>query len=97
MVQPHGRARGRTYTLSPAVYRAQGEEVAYTRQAGFSHIQHEQMVLVHLSHHSKIQRKEVMELCHLTQDQAYRLLKQLLDENKLIKHGSGRATYYTLP
>ncbi|NLA50693.1 MAG: ATPase [Alcaligenaceae bacterium] len=97
LVQPHGRARGRTYTLSPAVYRAQGEEVAYTRQAGFSHIQHEQMVLGHLSHHSKIQRKEVMELCHLTQDQAYRLLKQLLDENKLIKHGSGRATYYTLP
>lgn len=97
LAQPHGRARGRTYTLSPEIYRAQGEEVAYTRQAGFSHLQHEQMVLGHISHHSKIQRKEVVELCHLKPDQAYRLLKQLLDENKLIKHGTGKSTYYTLP
>ena len=97
LVQPHGRARGRTYTLSPEIYRAQGEEVAYTRQAGFSRLQHEQMVLAHVGHHSKIQRKEVMELCHLNPDQAYRLLKLLVDEKKLKLQGTGNKTYYTLP
>lgn len=97
LVQAHGRARGRTYTLSPEIYRAQGEEVAYTRQAGFSRLQHEQMVLGHVGHHSKIQRKEVMELCHLNSGQAYRLLQQLIDENKLVRQGVGKATYYTLP
>ena len=97
LIQPHGQGRGRTYTLSPEIYQAQGEEVAYTRQAGFSRIQHEQMVLGHVSHHLSIQRKEVMELCHLNPDQAYRLLKRLVDEKKLAREGVGSATYYTLP
>lgn len=97
LIQPHGQGRGRAYTLSPEIYRAQGEEVAYTRQAGFSRIQHEQMVLGHVSHHPSIQRKEVMELCHLSPDQAYRLLKRLVDEKKLKQQGTGNKTYYTLP
>ena len=81
LVQPHGQGRGRAYTLSPEIYRAQGEEVASTRQAGFS----------------RIQRKEVMELCHLSPDQAYRLLKRLVDEKKLKQQGTGNKRYYTLP
>lgn len=97
LIQPHGQGRGRTYTLSPEIYQAQGEEVAYTRQAGFSRIQHEQLVLGHVSHHLKIQRKEVMELCYLNPDQAYRLLKRLVDEKKLKQKGTGNRTYYTLP
>lgn len=97
LIQPHGQGRGRAYTLSPEIYRAQGEEVAYTRQAGFSRMQHEQMVLGHVSHHSIIQRKEVVELCHLSPDQAYRLLKRLVDEKKLKQQGTGNKTYYTLP
>lgn len=97
LIQPHGQARGRAYTLSPEIYRAHGEGVAYTRQAGFSRIQHEQMVLGHVNHHPQIQRKEVMELCHLNPDQAYRLLKRLVDEKKLRQQGTGNKTYYTLP
>lgn len=97
LIQPHSQGRGRAYTLSPEIYRAQGEEVAYTRQAGFNRMQHEQLVLGHVSHHLKIQRKEVMELCYLSPDQAYRLLKRLVDEKKLKQKGTGNRTYYTLP
>ncbi|SEG39313.1 hypothetical protein SAMN06264348_1095 [Oceanospirillum linum] len=41
----------------------------------WSKLQNEQMVLSHAQHHGRIQRQEVMELCHLGKDQANRLLK----------------------
>lgn len=96
LVQPHGNTRNRSYTLSAEVYRAKGKQVAYTRQAGFSRLQHEQMVLGHLQHHREIRRNEVMELCHLTGDQAAKLLKRLKDEGRLVQHGERRGAFYTL-
>lgn len=96
LVDAHGTARNRSYTLSVQVYRVQGERMAYTRQAGFSDLQHEQMVLSYVHHHGRIQRNEVVELCHLNRDQAKRLLRRLKVEGKLIQHGVHRGTYYTL-
>lgn len=96
LVQPHGNTRNRSYTLSAEVYQAKGQQVAYTRQAGFSSLQHEQMVLSHVQHHGRIQRSEVIDLCHLNRDQAARLLKRLKDEGKLIQHGKLRSSFYTL-
>ncbi|WP_222428733.1 ATP-binding protein [Denitratisoma sp. DHT3] len=96
LVQPHGNTRNRSYTLSAEVYRAKGKQVAYTRQAGFSSLQHEQLVLGHLQHHGRIRRGEVIELCHLTGDQAAKLLKRLKDEGRLVQHGERRGAFYTL-
>ena len=96
LVQAHGATKGRTYTLTPAVYQADGDKAAYTRQAGFSAIQHEQMVLSYARQHGSIRRSEVMDLCRLNDDQAWRLLKRLLDAGKLAKQGERRWTVYTL-
>lgn len=96
LVQPHGSNRSRTYTLSADVYRARGEQVAYTRQAGLSSLQHEQLVINHIQHHGRIQRRDVMDLCYLSKDQASKLLGRLKDEGKLIQHGARRGSFYTL-
>lgn len=96
LVQPHGNTRNRSYTLSAEMYRAKGKPVAYTRQVGFSSLQHEQMVLSHVRHHGRIQRNEVMDLCHLNRDQAARLLKRLKDAGKLVQHGKLRSSFYSL-
>lgn len=97
LVEAHGKTRGRTYTLSAAMYKAKGDKVAYTRQAGFSRLQNEQMVLSHVQHHGQVQRQEVMDLCHMSKDQATRLLKALKDDGRLQQHGERRGAYYTLP
>jgi ATP-dependent DNA helicase RecG len=97
LVEAHGKTRGRTYTLSAAMYKAKGDKVAYTRQAGFSRLQNEQMVLSHAQHHGRVQRQEVMDLCHMSKDQATRLLKALKDDGRLQQHGERRGAYYTLP
>ena len=96
LVQAHGNTRSRSYTLSADVYRAEGQKVAYTRQAGFSGLQHEQMVLSHVRHYNRVQRSEVIDLCHLSRDQAAKLLKRLKAEGKLVQHGTKRGAFYTL-
>jgi ATP-dependent DNA helicase RecG len=97
MVEAHGATRARSYTLSASLYQAAGNKAAYTRQAGFSPIQHEQMVLSYVQQHGQIKRAEVMELCRLTEDQAWQLLKRLVLAEKLVKHGERRWSFYTLP
>ena len=94
LVQPHGTGRGRSYTLSPKVYQAIGKELEYTRQAGFEKLQQEQLVLNLVQQRGKVQRKDVMDLCQLNKDQAYRLLKKLSKTEQLHKQGKGNDTHY---
>ncbi len=94
LVQSHGTGKGRSYTLSPKVYKTIGKEVEYTRQVGFDKLQQEQMVLNYARQHGRITRQNAMELCRLTKDQAYQMLKKLSAAGKLVKQGRGKATYY---
>lgn len=96
LAQPHGNARGRTYTLAPGVYQADGDKAAYTRQIGFSSLQHEQLVLSYVRQHGSIRRNEVVDLCRLTGPQARDLLRRLKVAGQLQQHGERRGAYYTL-
>jgi ATP-dependent DNA helicase RecG len=95
LTEAHGRTRGRNCTLSAAVYQRQGNKSAYTRQAGFAPIQHEQMVLNYIHQHGHICRAEVMDLCHLTRGQAWKLLKRLTDQGKIQMQGVLKGAFYT--
>ncbi|QLF93970.1 putative DNA binding domain-containing protein [Pseudomonas sp. ABC1] len=96
LVDAHGTTRGRSYTLSARLYQAVGDKAAYTRQAGFTPIQHEQMVLSYAQQHGQIRRADVMELCRLSTDQAAKLLKKLKDSGSIVQHGKNRGALYTL-
>lgn len=95
LVEAHGSTRARSYTLSVEVYRATGEMLAYTRQMGFSAIQYPEMVMSYARSKQSIRRNEVMELCHLSANQAAKLLARLKSEGRLVQHGARRGTYYT--
>lgn len=55
------------------------------------------MVLQYAAAHGRITRKEAVELWHVSEDHASRLLRKLLDENKLVPKGRGRSRSYRLP
>lgn len=95
LVEAHGTGRGRTYTLSAKVYQRKGQKSDYVRQAGFDPIQQEQMVLTYIDKHGSIKRAEVMELCRITKDQAYHLLKRLKDTRKIVQQGTRKTAFYT--
>lgn len=94
LVEAHGNTRGRSYTLSAAVYTVVSDKAAYTRQVGFGPIQHEQMVLSYIRQHGQIKRAEVMALCRLTEGQAKELLRRLAVGGKIQLHGAGRGSAY---
>lgn len=97
LLDAHGTGRGRTYTLSAAMYRRSGLSTEYVRQAGFDRIQQEQMVLQYARAHGRITRRDVMDLCRLGEDQASRLLRFLAGSGKLQACGTtGRGAYYTV-
>lgn len=94
LVDAHGIGRGRTYTLSAKMYHKAGKKSEYVRQAGFDKLQQEQMVLKYIETHGSIKREEVMELCHLGKDQAYRLLKWLKESGFISFQGKGKGGSY---
>lgn len=94
LAQAHGNTRSRTYTLSPAVYRRLGQDAGYVRQAGFTRVQQAQMVLNLVG---QVSRKDVVELCQLTPDQASRLLRDLVSEGKLVRQGDRKGAVYARP
>lgn len=94
LVEAHGVRKGRTYTLSPKVYKALGQPADSVRQAGFDPIQQEQMVLQLVRTQGRIARKDVASLCRITEDQASYLLRKLAEEGKLVLVGRGRGAYY---
>jgi ATP-dependent DNA helicase RecG len=94
LVQAQGTGRGRTYMLSAKVYRKSGQKADYIRQAGFEPIQQEQMVLTYIEKHGCIKRADVMELCKVTKDQAYKLLNRLKKSGQITQIGSRKGAVY---
>lgn len=52
------------------------------------------MIQSYVQQHGRITRQEVVELCRLTPDQAYKLLKRLCKQNVLYKQGDRKAAVY---
>ena len=94
MIEAQGAGRGRFYMFSAKVYKTTGQKAAYVRQAGFDPIQQEQMVLTYIDKHGSIKRADVMELCQVTKDQAYKLLNRLKNSGQITQIGSRKGAVY---
>ncbi len=94
LIEAHGSGRGRSYTLSAEVYRRRGQKAAYVRQAGFDALQQEQMVVKFIQAHGYIKRADVMDLCHLDRNQAYRLLTRMKKSGQIKQIGENKGAVY---
>ena len=94
LVEAKGEGKGRVYHLSAETYRRLGQKSAYVRQRGFEPLQQEQMVLQYVVKHGRITRGETAELCKLSPDQAFRLLRRLVEAGSLRRHGKGKNAWY---
>jgi len=97
LIEARGTGRGRAYHLSASTYRRLGEEAAYVRAKGFERHQMEQMILEYVKAHGRITRREAAELCRLGPDQAYRILKGLVQKGRLVRIGVKKGAHYELP
>lgn len=87
---------GKTYMLSLKVYETVKTDVAYVQDKTVSQIQAKDRILEYLKHKPSITNQKAQELCGYTKDQAYRILRKLLDEGKIEVKGAGRGRRYCL-
>ena len=87
---------GKTYMLSLKVYETVKTDVAYVQDKTVSQIQAKDRILEYLKHKPWITNQKAQELCGYTKDQAYRILRKLLDEGKIEVKGAGRGRSYFL-
>jgi len=93
-VEARGERRGRSYHLSATVYEKLGLKSAYVRTRGFDRIRQEAMVMEYVRAHGRIARRDAVELCGISDDQASRLLRSLADKGALVLCGQGRTAHY---
>ncbi|GIU94952.1 MAG: ATPase AAA [Gaiellaceae bacterium] len=94
LVEARGERKGRSYQLSASTYQRLGERAAYVRLRGFEPLRQEQMILQYVDAHGRITRREVVELCKLSPQQASRLLAALVEKGSLTRHGRGKGSWY---
>ncbi len=93
IVEAFGQGRGRYYMLSATYYKKTNNSVAYVRQKGIDSIRYNELVMQLLNSKEKITRKDVVDLLHITEPQAYRILTKLSKSGqiKLVGKGAGAA------
>jgi len=95
LVEAKGEKKGRVYHLHATLYARLGNPSGYVRTRGFESIQQEQMILQYIDAHAKIKRTDVMELCYLSKDQAYRVLRKMCTNNVLERiGGASKESHY---
>lgn len=94
LVDAHGAGKGRSYTMSASLYGRLGQKAEHIRQTGFEGEQQRQMVLNYVKRHGTIRRSDVVDLCSISDDQAKRVLRRLVEQGQLVAKGSGRGAHY---
>lgn len=94
LVEARGERRARTYLLSASLYRELGTPAGYVRASGFDKIQQESMILQYVEAHRRITRRDAVELCSLSDNQASHLLRRMAAEGKLRQEGQKRGAHY---
>ncbi len=91
------RGKSRAYILSAKVYREQDNIVGYVRQTGIDSVKYEELVLkLAKKQGGYVTRDNVSELLNVNSSQAYRVLKKIANNGKLVLVGKGRTARYNL-
>lgn len=97
LIEAIGSGKSRAYILSAKVYREQDNVVGYVRQTGIDSVKYEELVLkLAKKQGGYVTRDNVSELLNVSSSQAYRVLKKIANNGKLVLVGKGRTARYNL-
>lgn len=96
LVEAYGAGRGRNYALSHNVYQGKVQKVGYVRQKDIDEARYDELIISLASTNEFISRADVVNLLHVEEGKAYRLLKGLVNEGRLVAVNRGRYAKYQL-
>lgn len=97
LVEAWGSGSSRSYTLSRKVYARFGDGARFVRQSDIDRVRYPELILkLAAQQGGSVTRRDVEELLHVDGKKAYRVIHELVGEDKLKLEGKGRAAAYTL-
>lgn len=94
IVDIYGSGRNRTYILSPKVYRTKSKRIGYVRQVDIDETRYPELIINLAKTNEFISRADVVQLLHVDNNKAYRLLKSLVNQGVLEPINKGRYAKY---
>ena len=94
IVDGFGQGRGRTYILSSKVYKTKAGRMGYVRQVDIDESRYLELIINMAKNNDYIARADVVQLLHVDEDKAYKLLKKLVDGEELVPVNKGRYAKY---
>ncbi len=95
LVEAYGTGRGRNFALARQVY-SPAQKVGYVRQQDIEEARYPELILSLARKNVFISRADVVQLLHVNEAKAYRLLKHLAAQNLLEPVNKGRYAKYRL-
>lgn len=97
LIEASGKGKNRQYILSAKMYKASHNSIGYVRQTDIDEYRYDELILkLARTKDIGITRKDVTQLLNISKDQAYRILKKLVKEERLNVVGNGRGTKYQI-
>lgn len=98
LVEGIGSSGSRSYMLSGKVYARSGKEADFVRQSDIDRVRHPELIMkLARQQGGTIKRRDVEELLHIPEKQAYRELARLVAEGRLELIGKGAGSRYRTP
>lgn len=98
LVEGIGSSGNRSYMLSVKVYARSGKEADFVRQSDIDRVRHPELIMkLARQQGGTIKRRDVEEILHIPEKQAYRELARLVAEDKLELIGKGAGSRYRIP
>lgn len=94
IVDIYGSGRNRTYILSPKVYSTKSKRIGYVQQVDIDETRYPELIINLAKTNEFISRADVVQLLHVDNNKAYRLLKSLADQGVLEPINKGRYAKY---
>ena len=94
VVDAFGSGKNRTYILSPKVYSTKAKRIGYVRQVDIDETRYPELIINMAKINEFISRADVIQLLHVDDNKAYRLLKALVDQHLLEPVNKGRYAKY---
>ena len=94
LLECKGSGSERDFILSSKFYKAQNREIEMVRQSGIDSVRNAELVMQLAREKGCITRADVMQILGLEAQPAYRLLRKLTEQGRLIREGDRRTSTY---
>ncbi|MGM9941536.1 MAG: RNA-binding domain-containing protein [Bulleidia sp.] len=98
LIEASGKGKNRSYILSRKIYSEKEETIQYVRQSDIDSIRYQELVIkLAKTQNGIVTKRDVVELLHVTDAQAYQIIKDLRQDGHLELLCAGKHAKYRIP